>query len=339
MNRLERFACATAAMALLSLPLAAQSVISANAGTLHHSEGEVYLNGSAVERKFGKFAEIKAGQTLRTAEGRAEVLLTPGVFVRLGENSEMKMLSTRLSDTRVELLSGLAVIECAEILEGNAVTLVSRGHEIEFPKPGLFWMDGATGVLRVYDGQALVALDKQTATVKEGREFALNGMFLPAQKFDKKDSDSLYRWAKRRAGYISMANISAAKKLSDSDMSFSRAMWVFNPWLGLMTYMPYRGIYNSPFGYRFWSPVTVHRFYEAAYYRPSPMAPTFPSAASASPRWNPNLGYHTTTQRSAGGYSAPVQSSAPAAAASAPAPSVRSGDSAAPRGGGGGRGR
>ena len=45
----------------------------------------------------------------------AEILLTPGVFLRVAENSSIKMISSRLIDTRVDLLSGSILIECAEL--------------------------------------------------------------------------------------------------------------------------------------------------------------------------------------------------------------------------------
>ena len=48
---------------------------------------------------------------LSTGQGRAEILLTPGVFLRVGENTSIKMLDNRLLSTRVEFLSGSAIVE------------------------------------------------------------------------------------------------------------------------------------------------------------------------------------------------------------------------------------
>src|SRR5580698_5839344 len=89
----------------------AQSVTSAHSGTLHYFEGDVAIDGAQVQSKVGRFSEIKEQSVLRTAQGRAEVLLTPGVFLRVGENSAIKMLDNRLISTRVELLSGTAMVE------------------------------------------------------------------------------------------------------------------------------------------------------------------------------------------------------------------------------------
>ncbi len=54
---------------------------------------------------------MEKGQTLATEDARAEVLLTPGVFLRLGSHSSFKMVSNLLSDTRLEVLSGTAIVE------------------------------------------------------------------------------------------------------------------------------------------------------------------------------------------------------------------------------------
>src|SRR6476660_9735479 len=93
----------------------AQPVIGAKSGVVSVAEGKVYLADHLLELQPTQFPDIKENTILRTEEGRAEVLLTPGVFLRVGENSSFKMISNRLIDTRLELLSGSAVIEADDI--------------------------------------------------------------------------------------------------------------------------------------------------------------------------------------------------------------------------------
>ena len=64
-----------------------------------------------------QFGEVKEKMVLRTAEGRAEVLLPPGVFLRMGETASFRMISNRLIDTRIELLTGSAVVEIDDLAE------------------------------------------------------------------------------------------------------------------------------------------------------------------------------------------------------------------------------
>src|SRR5581483_12433636 len=99
----HRWIFCSALTPLLGLPLLAQSVISAHSGLVHFFDGSVFLDDQRLEQKTGKFDQINNGSELRTQDGRAEVLLTPGTFLRLGANSSIRMLSNKLEDTRVEL--------------------------------------------------------------------------------------------------------------------------------------------------------------------------------------------------------------------------------------------
>ena len=87
-----------AVVAVLALPADGQSVISTHSGTVHFFEGAVYLGDQPLESHPGRFSSIPQGGELRTAAGRAEVLLTPGVFVRVGEQSKIRMVGNKLSD-------------------------------------------------------------------------------------------------------------------------------------------------------------------------------------------------------------------------------------------------
>ena len=111
-----------------------QNAISARSGMVNHVEGQVLLDGKTVEPKFGEFPQVNNEQILSTGEGRVEVLLTPGVFLRMAENSSFKMLSNKLSDTAVELQSGSAMIEVDELLKDNAITLHFKDATVSLTK-------------------------------------------------------------------------------------------------------------------------------------------------------------------------------------------------------------
>jgi hypothetical protein len=240
-----------------------QSVVSARSGTIHYSEGDVRLNDNLVKRKFGQFPEVPESGVLSTERGRAEVLLTPGVFLRMKEDSSVRMLSNQLSDTRVELISGTVLVECAELMDNNSVTLLSNDAAITFRKNGLYRLSTEPAELRVFEGQVQVVQADQKITVKKGKMVSL-GAELAAAKFDAKTKDGFYRWSSRRAGYLAAANVSAAKSLADWGYSWRTSGWQWNPYLGMITFVPSRGVYWSPFGYSFWSPSRV----VYAYYQP-----------------------------------------------------------------------
>lgn len=253
----------------------AQSVISAHSGVIHYVEGQVTLDDNAVQPKFAEFPDVKQGQTLAAQDGRAEVLLTPGVFLRLAENSSFRMVSNKLSDTRVEVLSGTAMIEVSELLKDNAITVQFHQAQIELLKKGLYRVDSEDPArLRVYDGDARVTSGSETVNAGRGRQVEI-GTTLEARSFDTKQTDAFYRWSGRRDEYVAQANLVSAKTVSNSfydnsgaglsGVSGAAGSWAYNPWYGMFTFVPGAGMFMSPFGYSYYSPMTVGYFYGPAY--------------------------------------------------------------------------
>jgi hypothetical protein len=278
-SSLRTLALGTAAVALAAFSPAlvlGQSVISAHSGTIHYTEGQVLLDGNAIQSKFGEFPEVKPGQVLAAQDGRAEVLLTPGVFLRLAENSSFTMVTNQLSNTRLEIKSGTAMIEVGELLQDNAIAVAFHGSDISLGKRGLYRFDSDPNRFRVYEGEAsIVTASSDPMVIRKGHEIVL-GDKLEAQTFDTKNTDDFYRWSARRDEYVAQANISAAKSARDSGysgmgyngtgyngagMTPGLGSWAFNPWFGMFTYLPFDGTYFSPFGYGFYSPYAVGGLY------------------------------------------------------------------------------
>ena len=263
----------------------AQTVISSHSGVVQYVEGRAYLGDKPVEPKFGQFPDIKENQEFRTEEGRAEILLTPGVFLRLGENSSIRMISTRLTDTRVEVLSGSAMIEGNEIPKDNAIELIFKKDSIRVMKQGLYRLDTEPARFQVFEGEAVITDPSGQLTLKGGKQTNLAGVLM-AENFDRKadDQDALYRWSDRRASYVAQANVVSASAAGNSytgsgytgsgfggygfsnlglgygGFGYNPAFlggWAFNPFFGMYTYMPYSGFGYSPFGYTYYSPYTV----------------------------------------------------------------------------------
>jgi len=243
----------------------AQSVISARSGVIHYVEGDVTIDGTAVHPKFAEFPDVKSGQVLATEEGRAEVLLTPGVFLRVTENSSVRMLSNALSNTRLEVVSGSVLIEVAELLQNNAIAFDAGGAHMTLAKKGLYRIDADPARLRVYDGQAVVAAGSDSLTAKKGHQIDLDAAKLVDTRFDVKDTDAFYRWGARRAEYVAAANVISARVTSNSDyksgFSSGPSGWSWNPYFGMYTFLPASGVYFSPFGAAFYSPGMVNAYY------------------------------------------------------------------------------
>jgi hypothetical protein len=245
---------------LLSGSVFAQYMISAHSGVVQSVDGRAYLEDQPIQPKFGQFPDIKENQKFRTEEGRAEILLTPGVFLRMAENSAIQMVSNKLTDTRVEVLSGSVMVECDEIQKNdakdNAVMLLFKGNTILLVKHGLYRVDTDPALFQVYDGEAIVKDDSGQVTLKAGKETALNGVLM-AENFDKKAVDDLYLWSSQRSSYVAKANASSASTLRNSSSGGSYSPWQYNSMFGMFTYVPYGGMAYSPFGWGFYSPYSV----------------------------------------------------------------------------------
>lgn len=259
-----------------------QSVISAHSGVIHYIEGQVTVDGAAIHPKSTEFPDIKPDQVLATEDGRAEILLTPGVFLRLPENSSVRMISNSLADTRIEIVSGSALFEVGQLLRNNAIAAKVQDVEIALPKPGLYRIDADPARLRVYDGEARVTAAAGSIEVKRGREIALDAPTLETRNFDAKSTDAFYRWSARRSEYVAAANVIAAKTASNSGYGSGFASggygsWAWNPWVGMFTFLPTSGIYWSPFGSPFYSPAVINYVY-------IPRRISAPSGLAAAPR-------------------------------------------------------
>ena len=88
-----------------------------------------------------------------TEEGRAEILLTPGVFLRAGENTSVRMISNRLADTRVELLSGDVIVEsndsAGDKSRETSVTIQYKDSEVGVDRNGIFRFSTDPAALKV----------------------------------------------------------------------------------------------------------------------------------------------------------------------------------------------
>ena len=153
----HRWIVSLALTPLLGLPAIAQSVISAHSGLIHFSDGSVFLDDQRVEQKTGKFDQMNNGSELRTQDGRVEVLLTPGTFLRMGANSAIRMVSNQLDDTRVELLSGSAVLnQGSDTLADTSVTILCNFDQVHIKKAGRYRFDTEPPQLKVESGEAEV---------------------------------------------------------------------------------------------------------------------------------------------------------------------------------------
>jgi hypothetical protein len=260
-------------LSLSGLPACGQFAISAQSGLIHFTEGQVFVQDKAIVMERGVFPLVGENQTLRTVDGMAEVLLNPGVFLRVGNNSSFRMVSTQLTASKVELVSGEAVIEAMEVNKKSSVTLSYGDVTVSVKKRGVYRLNAAPPVLRVFEGQALVQSGRRQVQVGRGRMLAFDGSWA-ARKFEAKlGEDDLDRWSLMRAGLVARSSISAARSLRSRRGSWTASGWGWDPYLLMFGFVPWRGYFEDPYGFWYSSPQTVDQFYTDSGGQPQPRAP------------------------------------------------------------------
>jgi hypothetical protein len=280
--------------------------ISAKPGAVNYFEGNAQLDGQALTSASLRAVFMNAGSLLETRDGKVEVLLTPGVFLRVGENSRVRMLKPSLIDTQIAIEAGESMLEVDEYVKESRLTVSERGGLTTIEKTGLyrFMADGEASVA-VIDGKAEVSFGEKHTSLGKGHEALLTDA-LKTRAFDKDQADELYAWSNIRAQYNASLTYQAAKTAYSSGTGYGSGgyggggygygnglynggyyggfnsfygngwLWSsgFNSWL----WMP-GGEFFSPFGWGFYGP-------GYAYYAP---VVTVPVVAGGGPVKRPPL--------------------------------------------------
>jgi hypothetical protein len=262
----------------------------ARPGTINYIEGQATLDGQSISPSQLGSIEVQPGQVLNTDHGKAEVLLTPGVFLRIGDFSSVRMISPSLTDTQVELTRGHALVEVAQVASANRLVVVTQGVPVEMEKPGLYQFNAEPARIAVYDGKALVTAGDRTIDVGKGKQLLLTNANLKTQKFDRNQTGELYSWSMLRSEYEAQVNQSAVRTLVVGGPGWYGTGWYWDPWFGTWAFVPGVGYWGSPFGFGFgfYSPVywsvhgpiypgpAYHGFYGRSFagapVRPAPMS-------------------------------------------------------------------
>jgi hypothetical protein len=184
-----------AAFALIAVAAAlAQKVISAKAGLVYFVLGRVFIADGGTLGLGAVYRQLALGEVLFSEDGRAEVLLNPGTVLRIGEMTRIRMDNVELTDTRVSVEAGSAVVTVNDALKFDRVEIHIRDTIAAIDGPGVYRFDADR--LRVFRGQAEVFREEQKIIVKSGREVRFPE--LSVGKFDRKDRDALQRWAELR---------------------------------------------------------------------------------------------------------------------------------------------
>ncbi|MGD1092283.1 MAG: hypothetical protein ABSB35_09850 [Bryobacteraceae bacterium] len=255
-------------------------------GVINYSEGQAAIGGQPLNANSAGSVKLSAGQSITTQNGKAEILLTPGVFLRVAPNSTVRMISPDLENTVLSVDKGRAMVEVDQVHPANNIRIEQNGASTKLVKSGLYDFDVDHGQIRVFDGQAEVLVGGRNMEVKGEHQLSLNmAGKLKAKKFDRSEfQDDFYRWANLRSSYLAEANVDAARQYNQTMGSgygygggYAPGMyadgwygngWYWDPWFDAYTFLPGDGIFYDPFGWAFYSPGLAWGapFYGRGYY-------------------------------------------------------------------------
>ena len=263
MNKPRLKALILLSLATLSASALAQNANPASPGTINYIEGSASIEGRQLNSNSVGHEALERGQYLATTDGKVEVLLTPGIFLRLDKDTTIQMVSPDLTHTEIKLERGRADVEVDQIFTQNHILIDQQRGQTQLLKSGLYAFNADIGTVRVISGEASVfpganlSSDVKSIKLKSHRELALNNDAFKPQKFDKDHAqDDLYSWSSLRSQYLGQANIDLASDYAGSAGFDPGWYWAGGPYG--YTWLPGSGLFWNPFGYGFYSPYYLY---------------------------------------------------------------------------------
>jgi hypothetical protein len=240
-------------------------VISAKAGGVNSISGhtEVRSAASADWQLLNVTDDLRAGDDVRTdRDGLVEMLLNPGAYFRVAENSEFQLTNNSLEALEIKLMRGTAIIEATGSDDTELAINITTPHaRMVIVRRGLYRVNvlpGSATELIVRKGRVLLA-DTHTR-IKSGNKVVFNSTSFSVAKLDSADKkkDSFEGWSKERAGTLAEANqrISARSlngflsqnSWSDQFSAGANGVWFYNARYGCFTFLPFLFGWGSPYG-------------------------------------------------------------------------------------------
>ena len=262
-------------------------VISAKAGGINAITGgaTVSSRGDSNWDQLMITDDLDSGDRVRTAyDGRVEILLNPGSYLRLGGNSEVELLDNSLANLEVRLLRGTAIVEAtgADGLELN-IGISTPHARLAIVRQGLYRLnvvpEDATELI-VRKGRVILS-DNHTK-VKGGNKVVFSATNISVAKLNKEEKkveDGVESWSKERGKALAKANsritdrmlTSALTSYSSFGYPFSNrglGVWFFNTRLGCYTFLPFYYGWGSPYGGSYSTSIYYPPAYNTGTYHP-----------------------------------------------------------------------
>ena len=243
-------------------------VISAKAGGINAITGQasVYSRGESDWQQLMITDDLDAGDRVRTAnDGRVEILLNPGSYLRVGSNSEIELSNNALDNLEVRLIRGIAIVE-ATSADGIDLNInISTPHtKLAIVRQGLYRLNVVPGdATELIVRKGRVILSDSHTKVKDGNKVVFSATTVSVAKLTKEEKkrfkeEDLDVWSKQRAETLAKANRRITDRMFNSAFAayrdwdpFTRSrtgLWFYNAGSGCYTFLPFYYGLSSPYG-------------------------------------------------------------------------------------------
>lgn len=264
-------------------------VISAKAGGINAITGDASVSSRGGDTGWDQLMitdDLNSGDRVRTAyDGRVEILLNPGSYLRLGGNSEVELLDNSLANLEVRLLRGTAIVEAtgADGLELN-IGISTPHTRLAIVRQGLYRLnvvpEDATELI-VRKGRVILS-DSHTK-VKGGNKVVFSATNVSVAKLndqEKKVKDDVEVWSKDRAKTLAQANSRITNRMLTSALTSYNGfgsqwpnrglgVWFYNARSGCYTFLPFFYGFGSPYGSSYGTSIYYPPAYTGGYNPPA----------------------------------------------------------------------
>jgi FecR protein len=283
-------------------------VISAKAGGINAVTGQasLFTRGEAEWQQLMITDDLDAGDRVRTAyDGRVEILLNPGSYLRLGGNSEVELSNNALDNLEVRLIRGTAIVE-ATGMDGLDLNInISTPHtKLAIVRQGLYRLNVVPGdATELIVRKGRVILSDSHTKIKGGNKVVFNATAVSVAKLtkeEKKRQEDVDVWSKERAATLAKANRRITDSMFRSAFASYRdfdpwgrssfGMWFYHPGANCYTFLPFRFGWTSPYGNSYSNIFYGGPGYTPAYSPNRPYGNNGPTAGGGSGQGTPSGG-------------------------------------------------
>jgi hypothetical protein len=221
-------------------------IVSTKAGVVNYVKGATTVKAATT---------VDPGKIVATGPGGAvELLLNPGSYLRMGENTQVIFDKVELYDIAVRILQGSAIIESNGFTKELPLSVTTGDLKMEIIKDGIYLF--SDGKVVVVEGKIRDA--RNGLVYSKGYQIS-DDQGYRAQKV-KTFTTALELWSQQRDAQIANANLNVARSLNQTrgvPVGSFQDVWLWYAPFGSFIYMPgYR--YRSPYGYAYQNVTPVY---------------------------------------------------------------------------------